>query len=132
MPWRRADVRELAARFGGYFLTGGAAAIVDLGGFAAIRAADVAIPVAATLSFLTAAVVNYVLTSRFVYRSGLTLGRWFSFLLFASVGLVVNVGVTTFVAATFAVPSVFAKLCGIGVAFVLNFALNHLIVFRRA
>lgn len=113
-----------------YGLTGGTAAVVDLGGFLLLTSQDVAIAPAAVISFVAAAVVNYVLTSRFVFGSQASLRRFVLFFAAALVGLAVNVGVTVFAATVLHFPPGFAKLVGIGTAFLLNFALNAGIVFR--
>jgi putative flippase GtrA len=122
-------MRKNLIRFFRYFVTGGAAAVVDTGGFALLDGAGVAIPIAATSSFFVAAVVNYVLTARFVFGQRATARRFWLFFVFALVGLVINVGVTVSVVAAFAVPPVLGKLIGIGVAFSANFTMNVLIVF---
>lgn len=120
----------ILARFGGYILTGGTAAVVDTAGFAVLHALGLQVMLAAILSFLAAAVVNYVLTSRYVFRERLGLARWFAFIAFACVGLVVNVSATTVIAGRLDVIPELAKVAGIGVAFLLNFALNYAVVFR--
>lgn len=104
--------------------------MVDIGGFVLLTNWGVPILAAATGSFLLAVVVNYLLSSRFVFRAGLS-GR--GFLLFASaalVGLAINVGVT-FVAATYLglLPAL-AKIVGVGTAFLVNFTVNSKLVFR--
>ena len=50
----------------------------------------------------------------------------------ALIGLIVNVGVTVLGVRVYDVPPFFAKVAGIGTAFLLNFALNVLFVFRAA
>ena len=114
-----------------YTLTGGSAAVIDLGAFALLYPAALSLPLAATASFLLAAVENYVFTSYFVYKQALGVRRFGAFLLTASIGLAVNVGVTFAAAAFLGVPPLIAKIAGIGVAFLLNFSLNTLIVFRK-
>jgi putative flippase GtrA len=113
----------------GYLFTGGAAAIVDVGGFWGLHAAGLAIAPAAILSFCLAAVVNYLLTSRFVFSQRAGLRRFALFFAFALVGLTINASVTTAVALLGVFP-VLAKVAGVAVAFVANFLMNALIVFR--
>ena len=114
----------------GYFFTAGAAAVVDIGGFVLLTHWGVPLVAAATASFLLAAVVNYLLSSRFVFRSRAS-GR--GFLLFASaalVGLGVNVAIT-YVAATYlSLLPALAKIVGVGTAFLVNFTVNSKLVFR--
>lgn len=121
---------SLFARLPGYAMTGGTAAVVDVGGFWLLSANGVATPVAATLSFLVAAVVNYQLSARLVFRHQTSARHFGRFLAAALVGLMVNVGVTTLAAS--AVPPVLAKVIGIGVAFFINYLLAALLVFRPA
>ena len=114
----------------GYFFTAGTAAVVDVGGFVLLTHWGLPILASATASFLLAAVVNYLLSSRFVFCAPVS-GR--GFLLFASaalVGLGVNVGIT-YVAATYLrlLPAL-AKIVGVGTAFLVNYTVNAKLVFR--
>jgi putative flippase GtrA len=129
---RRAGLVAIGGKFARYFLTAGTAAIVDAGGFAWLYALGLATLPAAVTSFALAAVVNFLLTARFVFGHRAT-GRGFTrFLLAALVGLAVNVGVTLVAAELLGVPAVLAKIVGIGTAFTVNFLLNLLVVFRPA
>lgn len=123
--------RGLARQAGGYALTGGTAAVVDIGGFAALDAGGVPLLPAAVLSWLVATVVNYGLSARFVFEAAPSLRGYLRFVVAASAGLLVNVAVTAAVAAWTPAPPVLAKTVGVGVAFVANFLLNALVVFRR-
>lgn len=114
-----------------YGLTGGLAAVVDLGGFAMLLATGVPLALAAALSFLVATVVNYLLSAAFAFGAAISLRGYLRFLAVAALGLVVNVGVTV-LADALGVPPVLAKLVGIGVAFFVNFLLNLVLVFPRA
>ena len=125
------NLSETFGQLGRYVLTGGSAAVVDLGVFALLHPAVLPVPAAAACSFGLAAVENYVVTSRFVYRQPLSVRRWLMFLLFAFLGFVVNVSTTVAVADLTPLPSVVAKIVGIGTAFFLNFLLNSIVVFRR-
>jgi putative flippase GtrA len=118
------------ARIGRYGLTGGAAAVVDVGVFIVLTAQGLFTPAAAAGAFCVAALVNYGLTSRFVFRQKLALRRLGTFLAFALVGLGVNVGVTSAGVMIVNLPAMAAKIGGIGVAFLVNFWLNNTIVFR--
>lgn len=135
-----ADPATGRSRLGGqaarYLLTGSAAAVVDLGGFAALDALGVGPPaLAAALSFLPAAAANYLLTSTFVFRTDPRSARRAAlFLAFATLGMGVNAAATAAFAAwlvqPLGLPLVLAKAGGIGVAFVANFLVNALVVFR--
>jgi putative flippase GtrA len=118
------------ARLPGYFVTGGIAAIVDIGGFWALTSMGLAIPLAATISFMVAAVVNYRLSTRFVFHQPASLAGFVRFVTAALVGLCINVGVTTVLRQHGLLP-VLAKTGGVGTAFIVNYLLVTLLVFRR-
>jgi putative flippase GtrA len=122
-----ADLHDKLAR---YFLTAGVASVVDLGLFALLTRVDVAIPVAAAASFCVAAVVNYLLSSRFAFHRAASLRGFGLFFVAALGGLAVNVGVTSLGHALLGMPPVLAKVAGIGTAFLLNFWINLRVVFR--
>ena len=122
-------MRDLIGKFLRYLVTGGIAAIVDICGFALLLRTGVPIPVAGTASFCAAAVANYLLTSRFVFRRASHSRGFAVFIGFACVGLLVNVGVTWAVATQLPIAPVIAKIMGIGVAFGLNFLMNTFVVF---
>lgn len=123
-----AVLRRQGAR---YLLTGGSAAVVDVCVFAALIRAGSPVVVAATASFLVGSVVNYLLASRFVFPHARSLRRYLMFLAGASAGLVVNVALTSFLVTHTPLVPVAAKIVSIGVAFVFNFAINALVVFRH-
>jgi putative flippase GtrA len=123
-------MRALLPKLMGYGATGGIAAIVDAGGFALLLRAGLDVATAGTASFCTAAVVNYVLSSRFVF-GGRTSAQGFAlFFLVALIGLAVNLGVTLAGVYWLGLLPLLAKIAGIGIAFLVNFALNLRIVFR--
>lgn len=117
----------------GYTLTGGLAAGVDIGGFHWLAPRLQPLLLAAALSFVLAAMVNYTLSSLWVYRR-----RWRSmrraalFLGFACVGLGVNAGVTWWLASTLPLHATLAKVGGVATAFGFNFWMNTRLVFARA
>ena len=125
-------VRGVLQRLARYALTGGAAAVADLGVFAVLCPAVLPVPAAAACAFTLAALVNYGLTSAFVFRHPLGLKRLGLFVMVSLAGLTVNVGVTVAGAWALALPAVAAKAGGIGAAFLINFWLNSVIVFRAA
>ena len=124
-------MRDLVSKFLRYGVTGGIAAIVDAGGFALLVNAKLSILAAGCLSFCIAALVNYRLTSRFVFNREATLRGLAAFTAAALVGLMVNVGVTLLGVFTMGLPPLAAKLVGIGTAFVVNFFINLRFVFHR-
>jgi putative flippase GtrA len=112
-----------------YFLTAGTASVVDIGGFALLCLTALPIAVSAIASFCVATVVNYVLSSRHAFKAAPSLQGYGLFLLGAVFGLLVNVSVTL-LAAHLGLPPVFAKILGVGVAFLVNFWINLRVVFR--
>jgi putative flippase GtrA len=113
-----------------YFFTAGAAAVVDVGGFAALRLTPVPIAVSAVVSFCVATVVNYLLTSRYVFHRAPTLRGYGLFFAGALGGLLVNVTLTTAGSLYLGIAPVLAKALGVGAAFLVNFWLNLRVVFR--
>lgn len=113
-----------------YLLTGGTAASVDLGGFALLVHLGVPLAVAGTASFGVAMLVNYGLTARFVFQVRPELRRLSVFALGAIMGLCLNMG-TTLGLTTLGLAPLLAKCAGIGTAFLFNFGINTLVVFRR-
>jgi putative flippase GtrA len=123
-------MHRVVDRFLRYLVAGGAAAMVDVGLFAALHAAPLPTPAAAGLSFLAAAAVNFQLSARFVFGHAPT-GRTFArFFLVALVGLAVNVAVTVAGERLLGLPPVAGKLLGIACALAVNFTLNLVAVFR--
>ncbi|RZM02529.1 MAG: GtrA family protein [Variovorax sp.] len=126
-------MRPLMTRLAGYVVTGGAAAIVDAGGFAVLTLIGIPALPAAIASFALAAILNFQLSARFVFKHAPTGRAFMVFLAAALVGLTVNVGVTLLILRHVdGVPAVLAKIGGIGVAFFVNFVLNQWVVFRAS
>jgi len=112
-----------------YFFTAGAAAIVDVGGFA-ILCAIFPIAVSAVTSFCAATIVNYLLSSRFAFHRMPSLRGFGLFFVAAVGGLLVNVSVTVIGSLCVGIAPVLAKIVGVGIAFLFNFWLNLRVVFR--
>lgn len=128
-PWNFLKSDDLGGRFGRYVLTGGSAAIVDLGGFVILRGMGHDVLVAAGTSFAFAALYNFLVSSTFAFKAEATVSRLVGFLAFAVIGLAINAGVTT--VAAFHCPDAMAKVLGIGIAFGVNFLMNNFVVFRN-
>ena len=111
-------------------MTGGIAAIVDLGGFDLLLRVHLSVAPASVISFCTAALINYRLTSQFVFGHIATIQGFGLFVLAALTGLTVNVGVTLAGVCVLGLFPPLAKLLGIGTAFLVNFGLNAGVVFR--
>ncbi len=118
-------------RFIGYGLTGGLAAVIDLGLFLVFESRGLAVALAASASFLIAAVFNFISSSLLVFATPVTGRRFLRFVSVASVGLMINVGVTWLVYDLLTQPAA-AKAIGIGIAFVFNYFAHGLLVFGRA
>jgi putative flippase GtrA len=117
-------------KFSGYLVSGGIAALVDAGGFALLHQAGMPTAPAAATSFLVAAVVNFQLSSHFVFMQPPS-GRGFGlFLVVASLGLCINAGLTIAISREAGIAPEVAKILAIAVTFVVNFLLNHYVVFR--
>ena len=114
-----------------YAVTGGAAAIVDIGGFACLSAASVPTILAATCSFLAATVVNYLLTAWFVFSATATVKRYVAFLAGSLFALLINVSLTSAGVIFLSVPRTMAKTVAVGVTFFLNFWVNARLVFNQ-
>lgn len=123
-------IRDLTFKFLRNILTGGAAAIVDAGGFFLLTKAKLPIAPAGILSFCVAAVVNFRLTGHFVFSRTATARGFLRFFFAALIGLTVNVGVMLAGVALFDLWPLAAKIVGIGVAFLVNFCLNVRFVYR--
>jgi|GEM_PF-1066739 len=121
----------MISKFGGYIVTGGIAATVDLVGFRLLIICGLPLGASAILSWLIAVIVNYNLTSRFVFKLVPSRGNGLLFLLVAGIGLSINSSVTILCVEHFEILPSLAKVIGIGTAFGFNFLLNVLIVFRR-
>lgn len=124
-----------------YILTGGTAAVVDLSIFTLLHGLGVQVPMASACSSGVAVVVNYTLSSTFVFKMPLSLKGFLLFFLGALVGLSINNGVVvagSSVHLTWKVAGIaltpfqpyLAKVAGIGTAFLFNFWLNSTVVFR--
>lgn len=124
---RQAGLAQKAAL---YFMVGGCAAVVDLSVFHLASGRGISTPVAAVASFLVAALLNYALSSLIVFQARYSLGQAAGFLAGASVGLVVNSGLTVALAEFGGMDPTLAKAMAIGVTFVMNFSINAFIVFR--
>ncbi len=113
-----------------YLVTGGTAAVVDIQGFALLCSAGVPVPAAAACSFAVATIVNFVLTSRWIFHATPTRRRYLAFLAGACIALILNVALTTVGAIYLGLPSVIAKAAAIAATFLLNFWINLRVVFR--
>jgi len=121
----------LARQALGYLMVGGLAAVVDIGLFHLLVSRTDGVLLPAVASFMVAAVVNYSLSSLWVYRrQWRSMRRAATFLLFALVGLCINAGATWWLVHSLPIPATLAKVGGVGIAFVANFLMNTFFVFK--
>ena len=117
----------------GYLVVGGLAAIVDIGLFHVMVQKMSGVLLPAALSFCAAAVVNYSMSSLWVYRrQWRSVRRALMFITFALVGLCINAGATWWLAYNLDLAPTLAKIGGVGIAFIANFLMNTFIVFRAS
>lgn len=114
-----------------YMFTGGFGAIIDAGSFAVLHEIGIDTFSAAVCSFSLGAIINFLLTSRFVFREDATVRKFIFFILAALIGLIVNVYTTLSLNMYLQIDACLAKVAGIGVAFFINFVLNLFVVFRK-
>lgn len=128
-----ASARRLNAvllKLSGYVVSGGIAAIFDAGGFALLHRGGTPTALAAVVSFLLAALVNFQLSSNYVFMQAPSRRSFALFLSMATLGLAINAGLTVAISSTAGLPPEIAKILAIAVTFVINFLLNYFIVFR--
>ncbi len=126
----RATMRHYAP---GYTLAGGLAAVVDIGGFHLLAPRMQGVLAAAAWSFVAAAIVNYLLSSVWVYqRDWRSWRRAAWFFVFACMGLSINAGMTWWLAQALPLHPTLAKAGGVAAAFGINFVVNTRWVFQRA
>lgn len=125
-------MRRLAVQLVKYGMSGGTAAVVDIGLFHVLVTSGGAVFLSACGSFAVAACVNYVLTSTFVFPVRRRTGRQaFQFMTFLSLGFLLNTGLTTLFFHAGAAPAL-AKAAAVGIVFFSNFFVNRNIVFKAA
>jgi putative flippase GtrA len=125
--WR---LPKLPERLWRYTLTGGCAAVIDIVGFSWLSTTSLPPVVTATISFLASNIVNYVLTSRFVFFASLGMGRYAAFLTGSAFALAINVSLTSAAIMLTSMPSMLAKAVAVGLTFLLNFWINSKVVFQ--
>ena len=120
-------------RFVRYFFVGGTAALVDIGLFM-LFAQGFGFPYlrVATATFVIATLVNYVLSIRFVFKSGQRFGKRmevFLVYLVSAVGLAVNAAILFVCVEMLALPLLLAKLAATGTVFFWNYLARRFFVF---
>jgi putative flippase GtrA len=117
-----------------YFLVGGAAALTDLSLFFLLaQIAGLPYLAVGALSFLVATYVNYILSIRFVFRSGSRFSKGHEMLLVfavSAVGLLVHQVVLYCTVDIFKLPLMLAKVTATGSVFFWNFGVRRYFIFR--
>ncbi|HUA76190.1 MAG TPA: GtrA family protein [Acetobacteraceae bacterium] len=127
-------IQAIPATFYSYFVVGGIATVVDIGGFMILTGKyDVPWFWAAMMSFVVSVVVNYLLSIRFVFESGVRFRRHHEAALVLAVsviGLLLNeaaLWVMIEMAGTGRLP---AKLVATAVVFLWNYGARQNFIFR--
>lgn len=117
-----------------YAFAGGIAAVTDwlIFGFGIFYLQLHYFP-SACLAFIVATAVNYVLSVRYVFRSGRHPRRREILMVYmvSIVGLVLNLGILTMLIELASMNAMIAKILATGVVFSWNFTARHLWVFNR-
>lgn len=118
-----------------YFFVGGAAALVDIGLFTLLaRVAGLPWFPVALFSFAMATLVNYVLSVRHVFESGIRFSPRHELLLVyvaSAVGLGINQTVLWLGIEWVHVDMLIAKLCATGTVFFWNYAARRYFIFNE-
>jgi putative flippase GtrA len=130
------QIQFIPIAFFAYFIVGGIAALVDVGGFMLLTG-PFGIPWfwAALASFLAATTVNYVLSIRFVFESGVRFRRQHEFLMVmavSAIGLLFNQVALWVVIEGAGAPRLPAKVIATGVVFLWNYSIRRHFIFRPA
>lgn len=119
-----------------YFLVGGSAALLDWGMFALLAIyGSLHYLIAATISFLLATLLNYVLSIKFVFQSGVRFSKQRELslvFLVSGLGLAIHHLGLSLMLEIFALPLMVAKITATGIVFFWNFLLRQKIIFRHA
>lgn len=129
-------IQTIPISFFAYFVVGGIAACVDIGGFMLLTGAfGMAWFWAALSSFVAAVVVNYFLSIRFVFQSGVRFRRHHEFTLVvivSTIGLLFNEAVLWALIEQADVTPLPAKVTATGMVFLWNYAARQKFIFRPA
>jgi putative flippase GtrA len=119
-----------------YFLVGGTAAVVDIGVFGLlVKVMGWPWFPVAMFSFVLATVVNYILSIRFVFKSGVRFTRHTELLLIfvvSALGLAVNQAVLWLLIANLHWDPLLAKVTATGSVFFWNYWARRHLVFKPA
>jgi putative flippase GtrA len=119
-----------------YFFVGGAAAAVDIGLFV-LGAKWLGFPYlpVATVSFVVATAVNYFLSVRHVFESGVRFRKHEEIglvFIVSALGLAVNQLILWLAVEYVGIELVLSKVCATGVVFFWNYGIRHFFIFRKS
>jgi len=127
-------MQAIPATFYSYFIVGGIATVFDIGGFM-LLIAMFSVPWfwAAVASFLVSVVVNYVLSVRFVFESGVRFQKHHEAVLVlgvSAIGLLLNEAVLWVMIEMADLGKLPAKLLATAVVFLWNYGARQKFIFR--
>jgi len=125
----------MLARMARYFVVGGVAAVVDISFFfLCAKLLGFNYLAVATVGFFIATLVNYVLSVRFVFTSGVRFSRHGEIALVylvSAVGLALNLLVLYLAISVAGLELMLSKLIATGAVFLWNFLSRNYFIFRR-
>lgn len=128
------QIQSLPLSFYTYFIVGGLAAIVDIGGFMLLTGRfRIHWFWAALASFVVSATVNYLLSIAFVFESGVRFRRHHEFalvLLVSVIGLAFNEAALWLMITAVGLARLPAKVIATGVVFLWNYSARQNYIFR--
>ena len=125
---------DFVRKFWLYFAVGGTCAAMDWALFALfLYGADLYYLLSATISFVIATGVNYVLSVRYVFEIGRRSRRELIVLVYiaSGVGILINLAVLSGLIEVVGLHPMLAKVVGTGSAFGWNFASRYFWIFER-
>lgn len=125
----------MLARMARYFVVGGLSAVVDISFFFVFaKLLGFNYLLVATIGFFIATLVNYVLSVRFVFTSGIRFSRHNEIMLVylvSAIGLAVNLLVLYLAISVAGLELMLSKVIATGTVFLWNFLSRHYFIFRR-
>src|SRR5713226_408177 len=125
----------MLARMAGYFVVGGISAVVDIAFFFVFaKLLGFNYLVVATVGFVIATLVNYALSIRMVFTSGVRFGKRKEIALVylvSAAGLAVNLLVLFLAASVAGLELMLSKVIATGTVFFWNFLTRNYFIFRR-
>lgn len=105
--------------------------MVDVGGFTLLASAGAPLVPAAIISFLAATVVNFLLSSRWVFYVRVSVARYALFFSGTLFSLLVNVTVTSICVICLGLPRGISKLVAVGTTFLVSYWINARLIFGK-